>query len=76
MRFLLVVLFTLVGFAVGMAAAVAVVATCSAVHRQEWPQNGSPDWTAWAGMVLLVLGPLVGAIVGFVVALRRGRGPH
>jgi hypothetical protein len=76
MRLLRLLLFTAAGLLVGAAAAVAVVATCSAVHRQEWPRNGSPDWTGVAGLALLALGPVAGGIAGLVLARRTGRGPR
>jgi hypothetical protein len=76
MRFLRGLLFAVAGLVVGAAAAVAVVTTCSAVHQQEWPRNGSPDWTGLVGLALLVLGPVAGGIAGLVIARRAGRGPR
>ena len=74
MRVLMVLLFTVMGLIVGVATTVAIIATCNTVHKP--PQDGSQDWVGWAGLALLVLGPLAGGIVGFVVALRKGRQPQ
>jgi hypothetical protein len=67
MRFLRVLLFAAVGLIAGGAAALFVVVACNAAYA-----FAAPDWTMMPGGVLLVLGPVGGAVAGVILAMRVG----
>jgi hypothetical protein len=70
MRFFRALLFAAVGLIAGGAAAIFVVLGCNAANA-----FNPPPWTMMPGLVVLLLGPVGGAVAGIVLAIRMASKP-